>query len=187
MAGRTRAFQRLPRAVDWWSAAATKWETLGRPHRTAYARWRQAEALLERGDRSGAGDSLRRAWQQAADHEPLRRSVQELARTAGLSSTLVTAESVAREAEVRRSSSSRSWPDGDGPDAGSEARPKLTVREAQVMHLVVEGLTSEQIGRRLGIAERTVRKHLSAVYAKAGQHGRAGAAAWWQRNEGSIS
>jgi DNA-binding CsgD family transcriptional regulator len=55
------------------------------------------------------------------------------------------------------------------------------------MHLVAEGLTSEQIGRRLGIAERTVRKHPSAVYAKAGLHGRAGAAGWWQRGEASIT
>jgi DNA-binding CsgD family transcriptional regulator len=70
------------------------------------------------------------------------------------------------------------------PSAPPEARPKLTVREGEVMHLVAEGLTSEQIGRRLGIAERTVRKHLSAVYGKAGLNGRAAAAAWWQRNEG---
>ena len=64
--------------------------------------------------------------------------------------------------------------------------PKLTVREGEVMHLVAEGLTSEQIGRRLGIAERTVRKHLSAVYAKAGLNGRAAAAAWWQRARAKV-
>ena len=50
-----------------------------------------------------------------------------------------------------------------------------------MIHLAADGLTSEQIGRRLNITERTVRKHLGSVYAKAGVQGRAAAAAWWQR------
>jgi DNA-binding CsgD family transcriptional regulator len=56
-----------------------------------------------------------------------------------------------------------------------------TRREAEVMALTCEGWTNEQIGRRLGITERTVRKHLTAVYDKAGVRGRAAAASWWQR------
>jgi DNA-binding CsgD family transcriptional regulator len=56
-----------------------------------------------------------------------------------------------------------------------------THREGEVLALVAQGWTNAQIGRRLGITERTVRKHLSAVYDKAGARGRAAAAAWWQR------
>jgi DNA-binding NarL/FixJ family response regulator len=56
-----------------------------------------------------------------------------------------------------------------------------TRREAEVLALAAEGWTNHQIGRRLGITERTVRKHLSAVYDKAGVRGRAAATAWWQR------
>jgi len=54
-------------------------------------------------------------------------------------------------------------------------------REGEVLTLAAQGWTNQQIGRRLGITERTVRKHLTAVYDKAGVRGRAAAAAWWQR------
>jgi DNA-binding CsgD family transcriptional regulator len=55
-----------------------------------------------------------------------------------------------------------------------------TRREGEVLTLAAQGWTNQQIGRRLGITERTVRKHLSAVYDQAGVRGRAAAAAWWQ-------
>ncbi len=56
-----------------------------------------------------------------------------------------------------------------------------THREGEVLTLAAQGWTDAQIGRRLGITERTVRKQLTAVYDKAGVRGRAAAAAWWQR------
>ena len=56
-----------------------------------------------------------------------------------------------------------------------------TRREGEVLTLAAQGWTNHQIGRRLGITERTVRKHLTAVYDKAGVRSRAAAAAWWQR------
>src|SRR3954468_3299591 len=59
-----------------------------------------------------------------------------------------------------------------------------TPREAEVLALVVDGWTNRQIATRLGITERTVRKHLSAVYEQADVRGRAAAAAWW-RERGS--
>lgn len=57
-----------------------------------------------------------------------------------------------------------------------------TRREGEVLALAAQGWTNVQIGRRLGITERTVRKHLTAVYDKAGIRGRAAASAWWQRH-----
>ena len=56
-----------------------------------------------------------------------------------------------------------------------------TRREQQVLGLLVLGLTSRQIARRMEITERTVRKHLESVYRKADLTGRAAAAAWWER------
>ena len=53
-------------------------------------------------------------------------------------------------------------------------------REAEVLCLVTAGWTDRQIARRLGITERTVRKHLTEVFDKAGVRGRAAVAAWWQ-------
>ncbi len=59
-----------------------------------------------------------------------------------------------------------------------------TGREQQVLGLLTLGLTSRQIGRKLGITERTVRKHLESVYRKANLSSRVAAAAWWQRRSG---
>lgn len=59
----------------------------------------------------------------------------------------------------------------------SDYRP--TRREAEVLTLAAAGWTNVRIARRLGIAERTVRKHLSSVYEQSGRSGRAAAAAWW--------
>jgi DNA-binding CsgD family transcriptional regulator len=76
---------------------------------------------------------------------------------------------------------------GVPPRSGLDAAVHLcrdyapTRREAEVLTLAAEGWTNHQIGRRLGITERTVRKHLGAVYDKAGVRGRAAATAWWQR------
>lgn len=59
-----------------------------------------------------------------------------------------------------------------------------TAREAEVLTLAAAGWTNHRIARRLGISERTVRKHLGSVYEGSGQRGRAAAAAWWaQRHE----
>lgn len=42
----------------------------------------------------------------------------------------------------------------------------LTVKEAKVMHWVVEGKTSWEVGRILSISERTVKFHLANIYSK---------------------
>jgi ATP/maltotriose-dependent transcriptional regulator MalT len=44
----------------------------------------------------------------------------------------------------------------------------LTPRELAVLELLASSLTATAIGRRLGIAERTVQKHLQRGYAKLG-------------------
>lgn len=44
----------------------------------------------------------------------------------------------------------------------------MTPRETSVLDLLATGLTAAAIGRRLGIAERTVQKHLQRVYLKLG-------------------
>ncbi len=48
-----------------------------------------------------------------------------------------------------------------------------------MLTLAAAGWTNVRIARRLGITERTVRKHLSSVYEQSGRRGRAAAAAWW--------
>lgn len=48
----------------------------------------------------------------------------------------------------------------------------LTLREAEVLTLMREGLTNKQIGQRLGISINTVKKHLEHAFEKRGLHGR---------------
>ncbi|WP_456385975.1 LuxR C-terminal-related transcriptional regulator [Desulfolithobacter sp.] len=50
--------------------------------------------------------------------------------------------------------------------------PELSDREFQIASLVALGLTNPQIAHRLEITERTVKAHLSAIYAKTGTRGR---------------
>lgn len=54
------------------------------------------------------------------------------------------------------------------PEVDVVAGLRLTPREVAVLGLLVEGLTAAAIGRRLGIAERTVQKHLEHAYGKLG-------------------
>ena len=55
---------------------------------------------------------------------------------------------------------------------------QLTDREREVLLLVREGLANKQIARRLGIAERTVKAHLTSVYQRLGVTDRTQAALW---------
>lgn len=64
---------------------------------------------------------------------------------------------------------------------GAEAaRPgaRLSPREREVLTLVGEGLANRQIARRLGIAERTVKVHLTSVFRLIGVADRTSAALW---------
>ncbi len=51
----------------------------------------------------------------------------------------------------------------------------LTPREQQVLTLVASGATNEQIAARLGIARKTVERHVTNAYRKVGARGRADA------------
>jgi len=53
---------------------------------------------------------------------------------------------------------------------------KLSGREAEVLALVVAAKTNQEIGQALGISEKTVEKHLEAIFAKLGVASRVEAA-----------
>jgi DNA-binding NarL/FixJ family response regulator len=63
------------------------------------------------------------------------------------------------------------------------AGEELTAREREVLVLVREGLANKQIARRLGISERTVKAHLTSVFATIGVADRTGAALWAERHQ----
>ncbi|HVT17641.1 MAG TPA: response regulator transcription factor [Thermoanaerobaculia bacterium] len=66
------------------------------------------------------------------------------------------------------------WPEHDARDADSDAgidvNPygRLTDREREVFHLVVEGRSTKEIARALGISFKTAENHRSRVLAKLG-------------------
>jgi len=62
------------------------------------------------------------------------------------------------------------------------ASDRLTAREREVLDLVGQGLANKQIARRLGIAERTVKAHLTSVFQAIGVTDRTQAALWAQKN-----
>ncbi|MHC5262716.1 response regulator [Streptomyces sp. UC4497] len=58
---------------------------------------------------------------------------------------------------------------GDRPkEAEPDALSALTERERQILDLIGEGLTNRQIGRRLYLAEKTVKNHISRLLSKLG-------------------
>lgn len=59
----------------------------------------------------------------------------------------------------------------------------LTPREAEVLALIAQGLTNRLIGRRLGVAEKTVKTHVSNVLAKLAVTDRTQAALWAIRHD----
>jgi DNA-binding CsgD family transcriptional regulator len=132
-----------------WAEAAAAWDALGRPYPAAIARWRQAEALVARGDREGAVAPASAALAEA-----------ERMGAAWLAGEL---ESLAARARLRLA-------DGDAPDeepSDDGADPfGLTPRERQVLALVAAGATNREIGKQLYMAEKTASVHVSRILAK---------------------
>jgi DNA-binding NarL/FixJ family response regulator len=54
----------------------------------------------------------------------------------------------------------------------------ISQREREVLELVAQGLANKQVGRRLGISERTVKAHLTSVFQRIGVTDRVQAAMW---------
>jgi len=54
----------------------------------------------------------------------------------------------------------------------------LTARELEILSLVGDGLANKVIARQLGIAEPTVRRHLTSIYRRIGVTDRIQAASW---------
>lgn len=71
--------------------------------------------------------------------------------------------------------------DRTDPPAGGELSP----REREVLVQVASGLPNKLIARRLGISEKTVKAHLTRVFAQIGVTDRTQAALWAQR-EGLV-
>jgi ATP/maltotriose-dependent transcriptional regulator MalT len=154
-------------ASDAWNACAEAWETLGRPYPAAYARWREAEAVLaERGDRKRAASAL--------------ASVGATATALGAGPLLHEAEALALRARIpltREASNESVEPSVAEPPTTDADRLGLTAREREVLALVAAGRTNRQIGEELFISEKTAGVHVSNILGKLGVASRGEAAA----------
>jgi DNA-binding NarL/FixJ family response regulator len=58
----------------------------------------------------------------------------------------------------------------------------LTDRQIDVLRLLDRGLSNKEIGRELGVSERTVKAHMTAIFKSLGVSGRAEAIAMARRS-----
>ena len=151
-----------PGAGDAWATIAAAWEAVGHPYPLAYARWRQAEALLAR-RRTGAATTALRCAHAIAERlgaAPLRNEIELLARRARID--------LAPAAES-----------DNGAVAPAQARADaigLTRRERQVLDLVAAGQTNREIAQALFVSEKTAAAHVSNILGKLGVRSRVEAA-----------
>ena len=68
------------------------------------------------------------------------------------------------------------------PSASAREGDGLSPREHEVLQLVARGLANKQIGRALGISERTVKAHLGRIFREIGVLDRTSAALWARDN-----
>jgi ATP/maltotriose-dependent transcriptional regulator MalT len=145
-----------------WSRAAAGWEALGRPYPAAYARWREAEALMSARDRDGA----------------VRAASDALATARRLGSAWLADEVESLAARARLTLGDRAAPQAPTADEDEIDDPfGLTARERDVLALVAGGATNREIGERLHMAEKTASVHVSRILAKLNVRSRTEAAA----------
>jgi DNA-binding NarL/FixJ family response regulator len=146
-----------------WATAVTAFEALGQPYPAAYARWREAEAVLAaHGPRARAAAALRQADAVTGrlGASPLRHEIQRLAQRARINLA-----------------DSLSSPTNQSSEPSPAERLGLTRREREVLALVAAGLTNERIAETLFISPKTAGNHVSNILAKLGVAGRVEAAA----------
>lgn len=69
------------------------------------------------------------------------------------------------------------------PTSGGEIFSELTPREIEVVRLISEGLSNQQIAERLFLSHGTVRNHISTILEKTGLEHRTQIAVAWLKNK----
>jgi DNA-binding CsgD family transcriptional regulator len=131
-----------------WKAAAEVWDKLQHPYRSAYCRWREAEALVAaRASRGSASAPARRAYEVCIrlGAEAMRRELELLSERARL-------DIVGVQPQQARSEY--------GESLG------LTPRECEVIQLLGRGYTNREIADELTISIKTASVHVTHILRK---------------------
>ncbi len=146
-----------------WETAADAWLLTGQRHDRAWALVRLAECQLNEGQKDEAKASLEEAMETGYQ---LRATP-----------LVDVAETVARRGRihVRR--------DGDKPASPQQQRHGLTAREVEVLRVVADGRSNDQIAKQLFISPKTASVHVSHILAKLGVASRSEAAALARRHD----
>jgi DNA-binding NarL/FixJ family response regulator len=132
-------------SAELWRASAECNLGIGNLVNVAYARMREAEALLESG----------------ADATEALRTAHEIAGQSGATALREDCEQLARRARIRLGEEQPVQASGDDPFG-------LTAREREVLVLVAAGRTNRLIGEELFMSEKTASVHVSRILAKLG-------------------
>jgi DNA-binding CsgD family transcriptional regulator len=149
--------------VEDWVRAVEAWAGIGRSWDEAVCRVRLAETCSLAGDRDRSADELRHAHAIACrlGAGPLEREVQVLGRSWGVSLPTVGRTE---------------------PRSTLTPLTPLTARERQVLELVADGSTNDDVARILVISPKTASVHVSRILAKLGAGNRTEAVAIARRS-----
>jgi DNA-binding CsgD family transcriptional regulator len=139
-----------------WAGAAALWAGVEQPNRALYARWREAEALLQsQKEPARARDLLHEAHgaARALNARVLEREIEALAERGRISLDATATATT-----------------GGADDLG------LTARELEVLLLLTGGLSNKEIADELFISAKTASVHVSRILMKLGVTSRVEAA-----------
>jgi DNA-binding CsgD family transcriptional regulator len=140
---------------DAWMAVAEQWRALSQPHDEGWALLRAGEAHVAQGDKRTAAEPL--------------RSAGAIADALGAPALIAQVTDLVRTARVDLG--------GGSPEPGDPHGMALTPRELEVLALVAQGHSNDEIAAALFISSKTASVHLSHIFAKLGVRRRTEAAA----------
>ena len=155
--GRLDAPRDVTATAEAWAGSADAWTGLGRPFRSAYARWREAEARLAGGVNADSLGALRGAHAAAVALDA-SRLVEEC-------------ESLATWYRVDLLPAVVERPEGD-----PLAAYHLTEREREVLQALAAGHSNREIAQEMFISVKTASVHVSNILRKLDVKGRQDAA-----------
>jgi DNA-binding CsgD family transcriptional regulator/tetratricopeptide (TPR) repeat protein len=143
-----------------WNEAVDACRSMNEPFLVAYALLRQAEAMI--------------SAQHFADASTAARAASELALAMGAAPLQGEIEALIRGARLQVEDQSTSAP--AAPDSTFDDGFGLTAREREVLQLVADGRSNNEIAERLVISRATASVHVSHILAKLGVPSRVQAA-----------